>query len=64
MLFAGDVNQDGTIDLTDMVGIFNAASSFQSGYSTTDVNGDSFIDLTDLTLTFNNVNKFVSVIRP
>ena len=59
VLFTGDVNQDGFIDLTDVVQTYNAASAFVSGYAKTDVNGDGFSDLTDIVITYNNAAKFI-----
>ncbi len=63
-VYSGDVNQDGFIDLTDVIIIYNDASAFFSGYNSSDVNGDSITDLTDVIITYNNSNKFVSLIRP
>lgn len=62
--YGGDVNQDGTVDLTDIVNIYNDANNFVTGYVVTDVTGDDFVDLSDVTLAFNNSNLFVSVMRP
>lgn len=59
VVFTGDVNQDGFIDLTDVVQTYNAASAFVSGYAKTDVNGDGFSDLTDIVITYNNAAKFI-----
>lgn len=63
-VYGGDVNQDGSVDLTDIVIVFNDANNFLGGYVSSDVTGDSFVDLSDLTLTFNNSNAFVSKITP
>lgn len=59
-IYSGDVNQDGTADLTDLLQIYNDASNFTSGYQTTDINGDRIVDLTDLIITYNNSAAFVS----
>ena len=64
IMITGDVNQDGTDDLTDIVNVYNDANNFFGGYISTDVNGDNFTDLFDLLLTFNNSNKFVRAVRP
>ena len=58
------MNQDGFIDLTDVILVYNDASAFVTGYESTDVNGDSITDLTDVLITYNNSIKFISVIRP
>jgi hypothetical protein len=62
--YNGDVNQDGSVDLSDIVLVFNDANTFASGYIVTDVTGDDFADLSDLTLVFNNSANFVAVISP
>lgn len=63
-IYSGDVNQDGNIDLTDIVGINNDAASFATGYINSDVNGDNLTDLSDLIIAVNNSNMFISVVRP
>jgi hypothetical protein len=63
-VYSGDVNQDGTVDATDLSTIDNDASNFMSGYVITDLTGDSFVDGTDFALADNNAANFVSVIRP
>ena len=63
-LFSGDVNQNGLIDLSDVLLVYNDANSFLRGYIVTDVTGDSIVDLSDIVITFNNSNNFVSVIKP
>ena len=62
--YSGDVNQDGYIDLTDVLAIYNGANNFLTGYVVTDLTGDSIVDLTDILMAYNNSVKFVSVIRP
>lgn len=59
VMFGGDVNQDGFVDLTDVIAINNNANVFTSGYIKTDVNGDNFTDLTDVILAYNNSTVFV-----
>lgn len=63
-VYGGDVNQDGSVELSDIVQIFNDANNFLSGYVVTDVTGDDFVDLSDLALAFNNSNNFIGVIKP
>ena len=58
--FGGDVNQDGTVDATDVSSIDNDAYNFASGYLATDVNGDGSIDATDVSVADNNAYNFVS----
>ncbi len=64
VIYTGDVNQNGLIDLSDIVLINNNASLFASGYLVTDVNGDNLTDLSDLILTSNNSGKFVQKVTP
>lgn len=63
-IYSGDVNQDGIVDLTDLLQIYNDAGNFISGYQITDVNGDRVVDLTDLIVTYNNSAGFVSKVVP
>ena len=63
-IYGGDVNQDGTVDATDLSAIDNDAQGFASGYVVTDLNGDNFVDGTDFAIADNNAASFVSVIRP
>lgn len=62
--YNGDVNQDGTVDLTDLGLIDNDAYNFVGGYVDTDLNGDDFVDLTDLGIGDNNAYNFVNAIYP
>lgn len=63
-VYGGDVNQDGTVDATDVSAVDNAAANFLGGYVTTDLTGDNFVDGTDFAIADNNAANFVSLIRP
>ena len=63
-IYSGDINQDGTADLTDEVYVFNDAGNFSGGYLITDVTGNSLVDLNDLTITYNNAANFVIAMLP
>ena len=63
-IYSGDVNQDGFVNLTDVVSVYNGSSNFITGYVPEDVNGDNIVDLTDLVITYNNSSNFVSLVRP
>lgn len=63
-IFSGDVNQDGTIDLTDESLIDNDSYNFVTGYTATDVNGDDEVDLSDAAIVDNNSFNYVSLVRP
>lgn len=59
-LYSGDVTQDGSIDLNDVIQINNNATNFATGYVVTDANGNSIVDLTDVLIAYNNSINFVS----
>jgi len=64
-LFSGDANQDGFVNLSDLIQINNDASAFLSGrYIVTDLTGDNIVDLTDVSLCYNNASNFISFIQP
>lgn len=63
-IFAGDVNQDGWIDLTDCVLIDDASYNFDEGYMPADINGDGYADFTDLTVCDNNIYNTVGLASP
>ena len=62
--FAGDVNQDYSVDGSDLSRVDNDASAFQSGYIPTDVNNDDIVDGTDAQIVDNNASNFVFLVRP
>jgi len=63
-IYSGDVNQDGTIDLSDGSLIDNDAFNFANGYLPTDVNGDEITDVADAVFADNNGFNFVGKITP
>lgn len=63
-IYSGDVNKDGTIDVTDLGLIDNDVNNFTTGYVLTDLTGDYTVDISDLTIADNNAFNFVGVIRP
>ena len=63
-IYSGDVNQDGTVDITDMVLIDNDSYNFAGGYLSTDVTGDGTVDITDMVIVDNNSYKFVGKVVP
>jgi len=64
VFFAGDDNQDGLVDSSDLIGTDNDVANFQIGYLSTDVNGDGLIDASDLILIDNNNAMFVGAMHP
>jgi len=63
-IYSGDVFQDGSVELTDLLLTYNGASEFLSGYVVYDVNGDYLVDLNDILTVYNNSSSFVSIVRP
>lgn len=63
-IYSGDVNQDGTIDASDLSDTDNNALAGLSGYVRTDVTGDDYVDAADVSVVDNNAFNSVSVIRP
>lgn len=63
-IYNGDVNQDGTIDVTDNAMIDNDLFNFASGYLNTDLDGTDNVDLTDAAIADNNAYNFIGSIVP
>ena len=63
-IYNGDVNQDGTIDASDLSEVENDASESLSGYVNSDVTGDNFVDAGDLSMVENNAAISVSAVLP
>lgn len=61
-MYSGDINQDETIDGSDLSLADNGAFAGISGYVAEDVNGDNFVDATDVSIVDNNVG--VSMVGP
>lgn len=63
-LFSGDVNQNGSIDPSDVLLVYNDAGNFVTGYESSDLNGDRTADLTDVLISYTNSVNLVSVKSP
>lgn len=63
-VYSGDVNQNGTVDLNDVLSVYNAAAVFSTGYIVNDVTGDNLVDLNDILIAYNNSAGFVAVVKP
>ncbi len=59
-MYSGDVNQDGFIDLNDVISISNKANEFAPGYLVQDLTGNNLVDLNDVLMAYNNSVNFVS----
>lgn len=63
-VITGDINQDGFIDISDVVDVFKDYVLNVSGYVSTDLNGDLVTDINDVNIVFqNNISGF-SIKRP
>ena len=62
--YSGDVNQDGTIDASDVSQTDNDSYNSLSGYVNTDVTGDNFVDAADVSIVDNNAFNAVSIMTP
>lgn len=63
--FSGDLNNDGVINLTDIIPIYVLASHFTVGnYLPEDLTGDNIVDLNDVLICYNNSASFVKFMRP
>lgn len=63
-IYGGDVDQDGSVNSTDFITIFNKTWGSGSLYDKTDVTGNGHTDLDDVLLAYNNSNLFVTNLTP
>jgi len=63
-IYGGDVDQSGSVNLTDVLQIYNNSMGFSYGYDVTDVTGNNITNLEDVILAYNNSVAFVAKIRP
>lgn len=63
-VFSGDVNQDGNIDVKDLVDIYSDIINYQTGYVRSDLDGNLTTDISDLLICYNNSIVAVSKITP
>lgn len=63
-MFSGDLDNNGNVDVSDLIMVYNDQLNFVTGNVITDVNGDDIVDSDDLIIVYNNLINFVSVIRP
>lgn len=63
-IFSGDVNQDGIIDLADLVLIDNDKYNSVLGYIPTDLNGNDVVDNDDLLICSGNAMNTTKAITP
>ena len=63
-IISGDADQNGYVNLQDVINVFNNAVTFTNGYVATDLNGDNLTDLNDIIIAFNNAALFSEKITP
>jgi len=63
-IYSGDINQDGVVDIFDVIDMDNDVINFNAGYIPTDLNGDGVTDIFDVILLDNNVLAFVAATSP
>lgn len=63
-LYTGDVNQDGYVDISDVIQIDNTANSSPTVFTTEDLNGDGIVDYDDLLAIDENYISFVQMYSP
>ena len=63
-IYSGDINQDGVVDIFDVIDMDNDVINFNAGYIPTDLNGDGVTDIFDVILLDNNVLAFVAASSP
>jgi hypothetical protein len=63
-LYAGDLVQDGNIDLIDLAALEVDVNNFESGYFASDINGDGNVDLLDGPIVEENINNFIFSTQP
>lgn len=63
-IYAGDVNQDGAIDASDLSIADNDSYSALSGYTVSDITGDRFVDASDVAIIDNNASLSVNKVTP
>ncbi len=63
-MYSGDVDQNGSIVLEDVLEIYNDANNFVTGYVVTDITGNLVVDLTDVLMANDNSTNYVTKITP
>jgi hypothetical protein len=63
-LWSGDVDQNGTIDHTDISSIESSSILFTTGYDQDDITGDNMVELTDYSLIESNFSVGLLVLKP
>lgn len=59
-LYSGDTDFDYTIDVSDIIEVYNDVTNVVGGYVKTDLTGDNFVDVSDLVMVYNNSTNIIS----
>ncbi len=63
-IYSGDVNQDGIIDSTDLMIVYNSNIAGESGINVNDLNKDELVEIYDLIIVFKNFSNQIITIKP
>lgn len=63
-IFAGDVNGDGEVNVSDISGIQSKVQALSNGFLSEDVNGDGSVNVSDVSKCQTNVQSLVQSITP
>lgn len=63
-IMVGDVNQDGVVDISDLVEMDNDLTNGSIGYLVYDLNGDGVVDISDLVVIDENLTNGIVVNNP
>ena len=63
-IYSGDVNQDGSVDISDMVIADYQSTNFCDGYCSADVDGNETVDISDMIIIEANNDAFAGECMP
>jgi hypothetical protein len=63
-MYSGDINQDGSIDISDYLVMDPQIQNGDGGYLASDLNGDGAVDISDYLVLDPNIQNGVGVFAP
>ena len=63
-IYSGDIDNDGSVDGSDLSNVENDKAVSATGYILTDLNGDYIVDAADLSIVENNLSKSINAVTP
>ncbi|MDZ4711706.1 MAG: right-handed parallel beta-helix repeat-containing protein [bacterium] len=63
-VYSGDINNDGQVEVGDLISVYNKTVMIATGYLNEDINGDDIVDVDDLNVAYNNTVSLIGIIRP